>query len=51
VGGDEEVVADEGDFVLGGGGFNDGRGGGADRAFHVDEFDDGYARAGGRMKR
>ena len=50
VGGDEEIVAYDGDLVLGGGRPDGGVGGAADGALHVNELDDGYANSGGRME-
>jgi len=49
--GDEEVVANDGDVVLGGSRPNDGVGGAADRAFHINKFNDGYTCAGRRVER
>jgi hypothetical protein len=44
-------VANPGDFVFGGGGFEDGVGGGAGGALEVIELDDGNAGAGRGAKR
>jgi len=48
--GEREVVTDPGDFVLGGGLLEQGVGVGAVGAFHVFEFNDGHAGAGGRAQ-
>jgi len=49
--GDEKVVADPGDLVLGGSGFESGIGDSAGGALEVIELDDGDAGAGGGMER